>query len=222
MLIEHQSSINPNIALRLLMYIARVYEKIIDRKTIYGTQLQRLPQPEFFVLYNRLAEYPDEKIIRLSDAYESIISLGLPEKEKPSLELEVKVINIKHGRNEEKVKKCKTLAGYSAFVGKVQEFEKENLSREDAIKKAVIYCVEHNILKEFLEQNSSEVLNMLILDWNMEDALAVRFEEGIEKGMEKGITTTARNALAEGVAPEIVQKITGLDLETIKTMNSEL
>ena len=27
-LIEHQSTINPNMALRLLMYIARVYEKI--------------------------------------------------------------------------------------------------------------------------------------------------------------------------------------------------
>jgi len=186
-LIEHQSTINPNIALRLLMYIARVYEKIIDRKIIYGTQIQNLPRPEFFVLYNGLAEYPDEKIIKLSDAYESTASLGLPEKTSPALELVVKVINIKQGRNEGIVNKCKTLAGYSAFVGKVQEFEKEKLSREEAIKKAVKYCVEHDILKEFLEQNSSEVMNMLILDWNMEDAMAVRYEEGIEKGIEKGM-----------------------------------
>ena len=41
-------------------------------------------------------------------------------------------------------------------------------------------------------------------------------QEGIEKGIEKGIKTTARNALAEGAAPEFVQKITGLDMETIK------
>ena len=51
-LIEHQSTINPNIALRLLMYIARVYEKIIDRKGIYAKRLIPLPRPEFFVLYN--------------------------------------------------------------------------------------------------------------------------------------------------------------------------
>ncbi|MDR2588425.1 MAG: Rpn family recombination-promoting nuclease/putative transposase, partial [Spirochaetales bacterium] len=31
-LIEHQSSINPNMALRLLMYITRIYEKIVESK----------------------------------------------------------------------------------------------------------------------------------------------------------------------------------------------
>ena len=160
-LIEHQSTLNPNIALRLLMYIARVYEKIIDRKTIYSTQLQLLPQPEFFVLYNGIADFPDEKIIKLSESYENITSLGLSKKEKPALELEVKVININQGRNEEIIKRCKTLAGYSAFVGKVYEFEygKDGLTREEAIKKAVKYCIENDILKEFLEKNSSEVPN---------------------------------------------------------------
>jgi predicted transposase YdaD len=234
-LIEHQSTINPNMALRLLMYIARVYEKIIDRKSIYGTHLQPLPRPEFFVLYNGAAEYPDENIIRLSQAYESAASLGLPDKASLSLELEVKVININHGRNEEIAKRCKTLAGYSAFVSKVYEYEGEGFSREEAIKNAVHYCVERDILKEFLEQHSSEVMNMLILDWNMEDALAVRYEEGMEKGMEKGMergrergreegreegmekgrTEIARNALSQGFPPETIHTITGLDMETI-------
>ena len=81
-------------------------------------------------------------------------------------------------------------------------------------------------------------MNMLILDWNMEDALAVRYEEGIEKGIEegiekgiekgieegikegieKGIETTARNALAKGFLPDAVSDITGLDIETIKKL----
>ena len=51
---------------------------------------------------------------------------------------------------------------------------------------------------------------MLILDWNMDDALAVRYEEGIE--------TTARNALAKGFSIEVVHEITGLDIETIKKL----
>jgi hypothetical protein len=42
-LIEHQSTINPNMALRLLMYIARVYEKIIGDKNIYSTRSIPLP-----------------------------------------------------------------------------------------------------------------------------------------------------------------------------------
>ena len=49
-LLEHQSTINPNVALRLLMYIARVYEKIIGDKNIYSTKKIFIPQPEFYVL----------------------------------------------------------------------------------------------------------------------------------------------------------------------------
>jgi len=217
-LIEHQSTINPNMSLRLLMYIARVYEKIIDRKTVYSKRLIPLPAPEFFVLYNGADQYPDEKILKLSESFESTVSVGLPEKTNPSLELVVKVINISHGRNKEIAMRCKTLASYSAFVGKVQEYEKEGVGREEAIKKAIKYCVEHDILKEFLEKNGTEVMNMLILDWNMEDALAVRYEEGIEDGIEKGIETIARNALAKGLSPDMVHDITGLDIEAIKNL----
>jgi hypothetical protein len=118
-LIEHQSTINPNIALRLLMYIARVYEKIIGDKNIYSTRLIPLPRPEFFVLYNGTASYPPEKILNLSESYESITSLGLAEGS-PALELEVAIININQGINVDLLQRCQTLAGYSEFVQKVR------------------------------------------------------------------------------------------------------
>jgi hypothetical protein len=51
-LIEHQSTINDNIPLRLLMYIARIYEKIVKRKKLYQAKLEKIPRPEFIVLYN--------------------------------------------------------------------------------------------------------------------------------------------------------------------------
>ena len=214
-LIEHQSTINRNIALRLLMYIARVYEKIIGDKNIYSSHPIPLPRPEFFVLYNGVAPYPDEKILRLSDLFELAASLGIPEKENPSLELMVNVININQGRNGGILQRCKTLKGYSAFIGKVREYEKEGYSLEEAIRKAVIYCREHDILKEFLEKNSSEVINMLMTEWNWDDALAVRYEEGREEGRVNEQKEIARNALAEGASIEFVQKITGLDMETL-------
>ena len=70
---------------------------------------------------------------------------------------------------------------------------------------------------------------MLFAEWNMEDALAFRFgegmeegmEKGMEKGMEEGMEKVARNALAEGASIEFVQKITGLDLETIKNLEGK-
>jgi predicted transposase/invertase (TIGR01784 family) len=221
-LIEHQSTINPNMALRLLMYIGRVYEKLVGGKKIYTSLPIPFPRPEFFVLYNGLSPYPDEKVLKLSEAFESTASLGIPEKGNPSLELIVKVININQGRNEGIVRKCKTLGGYSAFVGKVREYIKEGNSKEEAVKKAVVYCRAHDILKEFLEANATGVLNMLMTEWNLEDAQQVWYEDGLEvgreEGLEKGREETARNALAEGASIEFVQKITGFDIEVLKRL----
>jgi predicted transposase/invertase (TIGR01784 family) len=64
---------------------------------------------------------------------------------------------------------------------------------------------------------------MLFTEWNLDDAMAVRYEEGLEEGMAEGRMEgrtdekleIARNLLTEGSTPEFVQKITGLDLETI-------
>ena len=55
------------------------------------------------------------------------------------------------------------------------------------MKAAIEYCREHDILKEFLETHSSEVFNMLITEWNTEDAIAVAREEGLEEGLERGL-----------------------------------
>ena len=72
--------------------------------------------------------------------------------------------------------------------------------------------------------HGTEVLGMLYAEWNMDDALAVRYEEGYEEGCEEGqqekTLEIARNLLAEGSTPGFVQKITGLDLETIEELRN--
>jgi predicted transposase/invertase (TIGR01784 family) len=78
-------------------------------------------------------------------------------------------------------------------------------------------------------------MSLLYTEWNMDDALAVRYEEGHEDGIELGIERgieqgreegliegkliIARNLLAKGMSCEFVQEITGLDLETIQTLS---
>jgi hypothetical protein len=195
-LIEHQSTINPNMAIRLLEYIAHVYEKILNSKEMYSTRKMQIPHPEFFVLYNGTAPYPAEKVLRLSDSFRDPSMSGRPADAVPSLELIVKVININEGQNEMIVKRCETLAGYSAFVAVVREFKKKHGHIETAMREAVEYCRDHDIMKEFIEKNASEVLNMLT-DWNMDDALAVRWEDGLEEGLEKGLVRGREEALAD-------------------------
>jgi hypothetical protein len=224
-LIEHQSTINLNMPLRLLIYIAHIYEIITGGKDIYAKKKIPLPTPEFFVLYNSEADYPEEGTLRLSDCFENPTDLGLPWMD-AALELKVRVININEGKNAELARKCETLAGYSVFVGRERGNEKKGMKLEEAVKEAVEYCLEHDILKEFFEKNAAEVIKMLKRKWNMKDALAVSREEGREDGIEEGIEKgrgvrseeIARNALMKGFSVDVVRDITGLDTDTIQNL----
>ena len=69
---------------------------------------------------------------------------------------------------------------------------------------------------------------MLFAEWNQEEALAVHYAEGLEEGMEKGIEKgreeglkeTAIKALSKGFSIEVIQSITGLDDETIRSLEA--
>jgi hypothetical protein len=225
-LIEHQSSVNPNMAVRLLLYIARVYEKLTAGKNLYGRKKLVIPRPEFIVLYNGVEPYPDEVTLKLSDAFEDAVSLGIPKDRPFDLDLTLRIYNINQGHNDPIIRRCEKLEGYSAFIAKVREFEAEraggrvpqNLTEEEkkeAMTLAIRWCIAHNILKPFLETHGSEVINMLFDEWKLEDALVVEREEGREERNAE----IAKNALAEGLPVEIIQKITGLDSEAIKQLS---
>jgi predicted transposase YdaD len=66
---------------------------------------------------------------------------------------------------------------------------------------------------------------MLTTEWNLDDALAVMYEEGWEGGWEGGgekkCLEIARNALAKGSSFEFVHDITGLDFEILESLATE-
>ena len=68
-LAEHQSTINENMPLRFLQYIARLYEKLQAPTDRYLRKLSKIPLPEFYVFYNGLDDYPESTILKLSDAF---------------------------------------------------------------------------------------------------------------------------------------------------------
>jgi hypothetical protein len=93
---------------RFLSPIARLFENSIsDRNAVYRQSLVKLPRPEFIVLYNGGAGYPDKTTLRLSDAFERVEGNAAV-----NLELAVKVYNIGKGRNDEMVRKSGSLSGY--------------------------------------------------------------------------------------------------------------
>jgi len=178
-MIEHQSSMNPNMPLRMLLYIARVYEKIVSNDNLYGTKMITIPRPEFIVLYNGNDECPDKHIQKLSDMF----SEPLPES-LANLELVVTIYNINKGRNEEFASRSEKLKGYEFFIYLVRENLKV-MDRDAAISRAVGDCIRQNVLKEFLEEHGSEVHNMLLSGWNWDDAKRVWQKEAREDGQEE-------------------------------------
>lgn len=51
-LTEQQSTLCPNIPLRMLVYIAREYEKLVFSREIYSKKPVKIPTPELYVFYN--------------------------------------------------------------------------------------------------------------------------------------------------------------------------
>jgi len=218
-LIEHQSTISYNVPIRLFMYLGRIYEKILERKELYQKKLLKIPAPELIVLYNGVEPFSDHKELRLSAAFKN--NDGFTEKKGLPLELIVKVYNINQGKNPQMLAKSKILNNYSIFIGKINEYKK-NISLEKSVKAAVKYCIENDILRIFLEEHATEVLNMLTDDITIDELADIRYKEGREDGMEEGREVVQKeiaiNLLANGSTVDFVHKITGLDIKTIEKL----
>jgi predicted transposase/invertase (TIGR01784 family) len=203
-LIEHQSTINNNMPLRLLLYISEVYQNIIDHKALFNKKLVKIPTPQFIVLYNGKDHYDDRKELRLSEAFKDIEGLKLPDNNANSLELTVQVYNINYGRNSDILKKCATLDGYSIFVEKIREYNRE-IPIEKSVTLAVEYCIENNILKPFMEKHRLEVVKMLLEDITVEDEIEAAKEEAREEGWEEG-REEVLELLKQGLSIEEIEK----------------
>lgn len=214
MLGEHQSTVNPNMPLRCLMYVGRAYEQLVEKRARYRTTQIRIPTPEFYTFYNGREEFPQERELRLSDAF-----LDAPGGN--SAELTVKVININSDKSHIILKKCGILREYSLFVDKVREHSIE----EGAIKKAINECIDQGILSDYLRRKGSEVTNMLIAEYDYEEDIQVKQEEamqiGLEKGLEKGLILSAQIFRAIQRNPDFtdiqIAEVAGCSPEDVKS-----
>lgn len=209
-LIEHQSSVNPNMPLRCLLYIAREYQMLVDNKAIYSSQLVKILPPEFIVVYNGIDEYPDESELNLSDAF-----IGEGEN---NLELKVKVYNVNRGHSSEIMRRSGTLTAYSVFIARARENIANRLELREALEKAVKDCVRDNILRDFLQTYGSDVINMLSMEWNLEDALKVRQMDGEQIKAER----VAEKLLRKGMTIEFVVETTELPIERVEEIAKKL
>ena len=209
-LVEHQTTVNENMPFRCLSYVAELLNNLIKNKNkLYNKGLIKFPKPKFFVLYDGCKNEPLQRKMRLSDAFDG---------DSASLELVVTAFNINYGLPQPLLQHCRYLFDYSTLVGTVKEGIRLGLSRRDAIRRAVKFCLEHGIMGNYLVEHSEEVFNMLALEWNMDDALAARFDEGYEDGRNEEREAIALDMIRDGEPLNKIIKFTKLSLERIKEL----
>ena len=170
MLYEHQSTWNPNMPLRDLIYITRLLEKYVNRESLYASTPVRIPAPHFVVFYNGSSDVSEDVILKLSDAFEERKGSHLERKE-PELELKVHFLNINQGYNEELMERCRTLREYSEFVARIRRYAAGETAIEEAVDRAVTECIAEGILADFLRSQRAEVVAVSIFEYNEEEEL---------------------------------------------------
>ncbi len=232
---EQQSTFGPNTPLRLLIYVTDSYLSYIELMDIdlFSSKQQYIPKPYFYVIYNGREQKEDVTQLRLSDAYKDPIN------DETTLELNVKMININPGHNEEMIKKCRPLYEYAWMCGKIREKEEE-MSLTERIENML-----DKLPKEFetygmIKSSRAEVIEMLSMEYDekkhIEKEKNISYEDGILEGKEQGLLEGKQQGLLEGkkqglleskisiakemllsdMSVEMISKFTGLSKEEIE------
>jgi predicted transposase YdaD len=211
---EHQSTLNPNMPLRMAIYFGRIYERFLDPEILYSSKAQKLPTPEFIVLYNGEDEIGEDLEYRLSDLFAAKPGFG-------RMEIAARVYNINHGHNQQLQQRSKTLSDYSLFIELCRQRNRELRDWKRAVVETVRHCVANGILEEYLRKHGSEVINMLTAEFTHEDHIKLVAKEAREDGIEQGKLETAKKMLALKLEPNIICQSTGFSQETIARLIQE-
>lgn len=202
-LYEHQSTYNPNMPLRDLLYVANEYQKLVHDASIYASTLVKIPAPRFVVFYNGKEKRPEQEVLKLSDAYHT-------DELDPELELKVTVLNINSGNNKELMESCRTLREYMQYVNCVRYYTDERgMNLSEAVEYAVNECIEKGIMADFLRENKAEAVSMSIFEYNeAEEKEKMRkaeyaggYEDGVKQGEMMHLFTQVGKKLEKGMQP---------------------
>ena len=152
--------------------------------------------------------------LNLSDAFK--------ENSEVKLQLKVKVIDIRYSSQNKIVTKKDTLEQYSHFIQIVEDCKKEIKNLDEAMKKAVNIAIEQGILVDFLKKHSSEVRNMLTLEYNEEIAKKVEREEAREEGRKEARKDLIRNCLKNGKSCEMISEFFDIPLEEVRKVKDNM
>lgn len=190
---EHQSSYNPNMPLRQLEYVSKLFSGYISDHKLnkYGESVIKLPTPKLVVFYNGTKECPDEKFLYLSDSFEPV---GV----ESDVEVKVRMLNINAGRNKKIMQACKPLAEYAWFIEQFRQKQKENADIVEAMNLVIKQMPADYQIRPFLVKHQAEVCGMLDTEYNEAEIKELFKEDGRREGRVEGRAEGRAEGRVEG------------------------
>ena len=181
-LIEQQSTYNPNMPLRGMIYSGRLYDQYITIHGLnrYSSKAIKIPAPMYFVLYNGTEDQPERSVHKLSDAF------SVPCVESGWYEWTAVMININYGHNTKLMSACSVLREYSVFIEKTRAYISSGESPENAVKLTVDECIREGVLSNFLKKHKAEVIGMFLTEYDEAETMEMFKKEFIEDGLQLG------------------------------------
>ena len=211
-----------NMPMRGFRYTAELYNKYIIKNNIdlFRRRLVKFPTPQYYVFYNGVEDKPEKEILKLSDAFSVPVKEG-------TFEWTAIVLNINYGHNKKLLKQCSILGDYGKLISKIREFKQSTDDLKVAITEAIDYCIENDVLKEFLLEHKSEVVDMLRMEYDEAKTMAHIREDSYEEGELAGkkigqeigqelklieivCKKLKKNKTAEQIAEELEEEITDI------------
>ena len=190
-LYEHQSTKNPNLPLRFLLYISHLYSRMTVKENLYGETIIQIPAPEFLIFYNGKDEMPERQTLKLSDMYS--VQEG-----QPKLELNATLLNISGSNNQKLKDACRTLGEYAIYTDRIRIYT-ETMELPEAVDRAMDECIREGVLKDFLMEHRAEARAMSIFEYDQERHMQQEREAGIEKGKEQLLRRQVQKNLSRGM-----------------------
>ena len=207
---EHQSTYNPNMPMRFLIYAAKLYEKYIAGSDYYpySSVLQPAPRPKCVCFYNGTGNQPERKILRLSEAFGG----------EGNIEVIVIMMDINYGKNRELMAACEPLSEYAWLVEIIRTNQKVMRNLEVAIDAAINEMADDFVIKKFLLSNKAEVKGMFLTEWDQEKVLAQERREAEYMTHEQ----VAIDMLIEKLPLPLIVKISKLSEDKIRSLANTL
>ena len=215
---EQQSSYNPNMPIRGLMYFGQMYSKYIKTNSlnIYGKTLVKIPTPRYIVFYNGTRETIPVEYMKLSDSFINPDKSG-------DFEWTAVMYNLNKGKNDDLRSKCKPLHEYMMLIERIRDKMKMIEDITKAIDAAVVSCINDGILKDFLLAHRAEVVTMVLTEFDEKTFVDGIRAEGRVEGKTEGANELAEatKRLKNGYTDEKLLK-EGFDPDIVKSANELL